>query len=708
MRRIDWAMHTAAAVLLGLVWVLPPAAGPAGAAENLSYAPGEVLVKFKPAAAEAAAAGDGDRFGMHTLRTFEAQHLWHVKVPSDMTLAEALRLYRQDPDVEYAEPNYYRHLKGAPNDTSFSSLWGLAKIQAPAAWGDAADCSAVVVALIDSGVDISHPDLAANIWSNPAEAAGNGLDDDGNGRVDDVNGWDFVCDDPQPIDANGHGTHVAGIIGAVGNNAEGVTGVCWQARIMALRAFDASGTGTVADIVAAMDYARRNGAKLINASYASSYPSNAEREALEQLRGAGILLIAAAGNELVDNDQSPSYPASYDLSNVIAVAATDGSDSLAAFSNYGATSVDVAAPGVGIYSTYLGAPSEVVAEEFEAGAAGWTLDVPIGRTEEGHDSGWSLTDSPGGDYANSADVSARSPELNMNGKSGALLEFYLTGRMRLYDKLYVETATSPGGDWTSRTVWLYDVAKMQWDVFSNGVSGDFQHSWNLAQVDLEGLDLQPSAYLRFRFTTNGSDVADGFYLDDVTVTAFATGQHAYTTESGTSMATPYVTGLAALIWSTHPELTAAQVKGRILDCVDRRPFQQERTVFTHGRINAYNSLNNIPASPSNFTVLPVGATQVDLSWDDNYSAAVGIKIERRDGPGSPFVEIADLPPGASGYQDIVPSGSLTYAYRARATTAENASGYTGELNMIASQFSEGVGGAGGGGGGCFISTLRGE
>ena len=273
---------------LGLTWAVTGTEAQVPAAPGqTSYAPGEILVKYKGAAQSAAPEFYNRRWGTRTLNFLESQGVHRIKLPADMALHEALELFRQDPQVEYAEPNYLRYVRATPDDTSYSSLWGLSNINAPGAWDVGTDCSPVVVALIDTGADDTHPDLAANIWTNPGEIAGNGLDDDGNGKIDDTRGWDFVFDNNDPMDGNGHGTHVAGTIGAVGNNGRGVTGVCWTAKIMLLRVFDAAGTATVADIIEAMDYARQNGARIVNASYSGSQYSQAESDAIAQLNSAG-------------------------------------------------------------------------------------------------------------------------------------------------------------------------------------------------------------------------------------------------------------------------------------------------------------------------------------------------------------------------------------------------------------------------------------
>lgn len=299
----------------------------------------------------------------------------HVKLPIGSDVMAVLEAYRNDPSVDYAEPNYLvRKAETLPTDTRFGEQWGLrntgqtvsgvagvagADIGVTRAWDLHRGDGSVIVATVDTGVDYNHPDLAANIWTNPNEVAGNSIDDDGNGKVDDVHGWNFArnSNDPMDDDIDGHGTHVAGIIGAVGNNGLGVSGVNWSVRIMPLKFLDADGYGDIADAVAAMYYAIDHGARIINASYTSPQrcildtPSTAEREAIAAAGRAGVLVVAAAGNFRCDNEKTPFYPASHALNNIVSVAATDAFDNLASFSNAGANSVLLAAPGVNIFST---------------------------------------------------------------------------------------------------------------------------------------------------------------------------------------------------------------------------------------------------------------------------------------------------------------------------------------------------------------------
>jgi subtilisin family serine protease len=285
-----------------------------------------------------------------------------VRLPENLSVAAALAAYQADPRVLAAQPDYLVQLDATPNDPSFGSLWGLhntgqsggvsdADIDAPAAWDVTVGSGQTVVAVIDTGVDWRHPDLAANIWTNPGEIAGNGYDDDGNGYVDDVHGYDFVNDDGNPMDDNGHGTHVAGTIGAVGNNGRGVVGVNWNVQIMALKFLGDDGSGYTSDALRALNYAVANGATISNNSWGGGGFSSAMLAAIRDARSTGHIFVAAAGNDGSNNDSNAAYPANYDSDNVVSVAALDRYDNLASFSNYGASTVDIGAPGVGILST---------------------------------------------------------------------------------------------------------------------------------------------------------------------------------------------------------------------------------------------------------------------------------------------------------------------------------------------------------------------
>ncbi|MFH0966093.1 MAG: S8 family peptidase [Methanobacteriota archaeon] len=297
------------------------------------------------------------------------------------TLASAIESYEANPDVLYVEPDYKISLSPVeetgsspeiqsiqatstsyPNDPLFSNLWGLhntgqapfygtnnADINGPLAWGATTGSPEVIVAVVDTGVDYTHPDLAANIWTNPGEIAENGIDDDGNGYIDDIQGWNFVSKSNDPMDDNGHGTHCAGTIAAVGNNGIGITGVTWNSKIMPLKFLDSQGNGYTSDAIAAILYANQKGVTIISNSW-GGIESQSLRDAID---ASSAVVICAAGNTGANSDINPIYPAAYSSNNIISVAATDYYDKLASFSNYGINSVDLAAPGVRIYSTAL-------------------------------------------------------------------------------------------------------------------------------------------------------------------------------------------------------------------------------------------------------------------------------------------------------------------------------------------------------------------
>lgn len=256
-----------------------------------------------------------------------------------------------------------------PNDPSFANMPALHQtsnvdINGPEAWSIHNDCRSVVVGVLDTGIDHTHPDLAANIRTNPNETAGNNTDDDGNGFVDDIRGWNFINNTSNAADDQLHGTHVAGTIGAVGNNSLGVTGVCWRASIVPLKFLDNQGSGALSDAIEGIDYSIASGIKVINASFGGGGFSQNFKDALDRANTAGILFVAAAGNETNDNDANPAYPASYSSANVISVAAVSSTDAIASFSNFGATSVHIAAPGVNILSTF---PTSVTASMTQLG-----------------------------------------------------------------------------------------------------------------------------------------------------------------------------------------------------------------------------------------------------------------------------------------------------------------------------------------------------
>jgi len=343
-----------------------------------AYVEGEVIITFKPAISRTAAQQMLKSHSLALDERFAGLSQWRGKETGliragDRTTAALIAELRQNTEVETVEPNYLRWVSVAPpDDTFFSNLWALqntgqsvqgtsgtagSDIRFVPAWAMAqsAGTNPPVVAIIDSGVDYSHPDLTANMWMNSGEIPGNGLDDDGNGYVDDRRGYNFADNRADPADSGYHGTHVGGTIAATGNNGQGVIGVNSMARIMPLRASSDGTTLPDSAIIAAVQYAtlmKTRGVNVvaINASFGGGGSNSTERAAIVAAGNAGIIFCAAAGNETNNNDTAPTYPASYRLTNMIVVAATDQNDALATFSNYGTNSVGLAAPGYNVYS----------------------------------------------------------------------------------------------------------------------------------------------------------------------------------------------------------------------------------------------------------------------------------------------------------------------------------------------------------------------
>lgn len=299
-------------------------------------------------------------YGVSVLRklSLPGHYIVSLKAPALDAVPQALSVLSAESNVlVYAEPDYISRINRVPNDTRWSELWGMVRMNATGAWDVTTGSTNVIVAVIDTGIDLDHPDLLANLWKNSAEVNGTaGVDDDGNGYIDDKDGWDFVSSDNVPDDDEGHGSHCAGTIGAVGNNAKGVAGVCWSVQLMPVKFLDGNGNAN-SDGFDAVVYAANNGADIISASYGGGSYSDTEKDAIAYANSKGVLFVAAAGNESENNDAVPNYPSNYDVPNIVAVAATDQNDVLASFSNYGQTSVDLAAPGVSILSTVSGMKS---------------------------------------------------------------------------------------------------------------------------------------------------------------------------------------------------------------------------------------------------------------------------------------------------------------------------------------------------------------
>jgi subtilisin family serine protease len=699
------------------------------------YKEGEIIVKFKSGNYDIQSYNTHNIMGAKSIKKIGIEGLERVKLPQGISVPDAIQAYKAHPDVEYAEPNYIVRASAIPNDARFGEQWGLhntgqvingsggkagADINAPEAW-DILQVTSVIVAVIDSGIDISHPDIAANL----------------------IAGYDFVENDNVPNDLNGHGTHVAGIIGAVGNNATGISGVSWSVKIMALKVLDQNGEGTIADIIEAADYAVQNNARVINMSFSGPDFSQSFYDSIASY--PNVLFIVAAGNETTNNDVTPSYPANFDLPNIISVAATDQNDNLTDFSNYGTISVDVAAPGKNILSTipsftagvtYSGTYRVVyLGFGFESinGAATRNDLMQKVLQFEGISQADKilLVDDDGGDFYESYYEQALQPlgfsfdihtvPLNGDGPDISELNQYkliiwFTGRQFTNTLTSVDQSNLGAYLNSSGRIFLtgqdigYDIVTVQGqrgpssfyqhylhafyitdDALGNIYTG--QNTFSNLSLDITSGDGDGARYTRFvdAMTTVGSGQA-GFYIQY---------NDAYQFLDGTSMATPVVSGIAALVGAFQSSFTADQIKGAILGSVDVLPSLQGK-ILTGGRVNAYKALIAfIP--PSNLNAQLQG-TDIILTWTDNSSGESGFKIERKESGGQ-FTEIASVNANQTSYTDSGLKAGKTYSYRVRAFINGAYSAYSNESPSITIPGGNG-GGGGGGGGGCSIGTVQ--
>jgi subtilisin family serine protease len=586
-----------AIVMLGAV----PAA--AGAAEP-DAVPGEVVVAFQPGAGGADRAAARSAGKVHVKRSLSAPGLQLVTVDSGQSVGDAITALERRGDVRYAEPNWIYHASSTyPDDPLFDRLWGLDNtgqalnggapgtadddIDAPEAWGHNHGSASTVVAVVDTGVAWDHPDLAPNLWTNAREIPGNGVDDDQNGRVDDVRGWDFVDGDNDPWDTNFHGTHVAGTIAARGDNGYGTAGVAWRASIMPVRVLDTEGSGSNANITDGFTYAANNGARVVNASLGGGGFSQAMSDAISS--HPNTLFVVAAGNGGADgvgdnNETTPTYPCNYTAANLICVAATNSNDALAGFSNFGATSVDLAAPGVEVLSERPHTV-EFFSDDFENGLGKWTVQSGPWGITSAIGTNW-LTDSPAGNYANNADVAVRTTsQVDVGASPNCALKFtYGTFLEDGFDWLYVQSSAN-GSAWT-------DLRRI----------GDTAGAVKAAGL---GLGAPGSRYYRFRLTSDGDTTANGVYLDNVRLGCqggtYGSGDFQYL--NGTSMATPHVAGAAVVLFSAKPSATVAQVKAALLNTGDPVAVLNGKTVS--GRRLNLNAALQAPALRSD-TLTAIG------------------------------------------------------------------------------------------------------
>jgi subtilisin family serine protease len=627
-------------------WLAPAGASRSSSRKLVGDAPGAVLVRFRPGVDRSDQAAIRRAVGLRLEDRLALARLQLVATGRDQTVWEAVAGLEAYPQVAYAEPNFEYRIDAVPDDPSFPAQWGLATIDAPAAWDVTTGSSGVVAAVLDTGLEYEHPDIEGNLWSNPGETPLDGIDNDNNTLIDDTSGWDFIGDDADPRDANGHGTHVAGILGAEGDNGVGVAGVNWDVSIMPLRVCDAGGSCNSAAIVEAITYAGAEGAHVANMSFSGGAFSQAQKDALDA--AAGTLFVASAGNSNSNNDFAPQYPCNHTSANLICVAASTQTDSRWSNSNFGASSVDLFAPGDDVVSTF---PIfvDVFADTFEGGVNWNFVEAPPNSptqwertTEHAVSPSRSITDSHGGAYAANANVAvtASSP-WNLTNRNGCSVEY----KVRL--------DTQPSNDWL-----LVEAGSgfQELDRWSGSTSGGF---FTLTS-DLGPLEDQASVPFRFRLTSNGTDQRGGAHVDDVAVRCLTPGAEGYQSLDGTSMASPHVAGVGALLRAATPGATVAQMKAAILGTADSIPAFAGITV-TGGRLNAAGATTFITdatapgafglLSPADGSTVPTASPT--FSWQASVEPESGVTYQlfvdgvlNREVPGTSTGPAAPLAEGS--------------------------------------------------------------
>jgi subtilisin family serine protease len=334
------------------------------------FVPGEYIVKLRQPLSSFENKMDvlGQELAAYIKSTIPEQNIIVIKRPVFETKASVIKTLAENPNIEVIEPNFIYRASRTPNDPMFGQLWGMSNegqadsekhqgiagidIGAPQAWDIETGSKDVIIAVIDTGVDYTNPNLAPNMWTNETELKGQaGVDDDNNGVIDDIYGFNTITQGGDPKDDHGHGSHCSGTIGAKGDDSKGIVGVNWNTRIMAVKFLDKNGSGTLENAIKGINYATKMGAKIMSNSWGGGGEAQTLKEAIERANTAGALFVAAAGNESNNNDTNPSYPASYQVPNVISVGAVNNKGQLASFSNYGRNSVHIGAPGVNIVST---------------------------------------------------------------------------------------------------------------------------------------------------------------------------------------------------------------------------------------------------------------------------------------------------------------------------------------------------------------------
>jgi subtilisin family serine protease len=613
---------TAAALLVASALAAGVAAASAPTGEAIAvegegigtHAPGEAIVRFEPGTGPSERREARAEAGVGFEKSLSLSRAQIVAV--DGPVAAAVRRLERQPGVAYAQPNYrYEALAvSPPNDTFFDQLWGLSDPIEPdpgvgvlEAWEQSRG-SGQVIAIVDTGVDLTHPDLEPNIWTNTLEGLGlEGIDEDLNGRTDDLHGYDFVDDDGDPGDYEFHGTHVAGTAAAVADNDKGIAGVAPEAEIMAVRVLDGDGSGFSAEIAEGIAYAAENGADVINLSLggAAGEGDQLTEDAIEIAAAEDAVVVAAAGNEGIDNDSEPHTPCALPQANLICVAAINQAGGLAGFSSFGAESVDIAAPGTSILSAKVDYGAPLFSNGFEPGTTAlWDSSASNGGIAWGFGSpaasgAQSATDSPGGDYGHAIDPShfaaselVADDPVDLSGERGCRVHLRAMYEIEEgFDGFYAG-AISEASDFDGNVL--------------DGTSDGYPTGFSREEASISELDDRADVHPIFAVLSDEGVELDGAYVDDVRlicrdetyVDAIASSAEYdlpdagnYVRFNGTSMATPHVAGVVALVRAAAPGLAAQQVVDAVLDGASPLPAPDPaRPIATGGIADACQAI----------------------------------------------------------------------------------------------------------------------
>jgi subtilisin family serine protease len=560
---------------LGLLLAqIPSYAGVAfPSATGNQYVQGQILVKFKPGVATAAHAQMAQTYGAQAMQTLGNQpDFMLANLSPGQTVEQAVGAYANDPNVAYAQPNYSYHALATPTptiDPQYGQLWAAKNtgqtittgtyapttgtagddMNLESAWNAQTDCSSVVVAVVDSGINYNSTDLAANMWTGNAMHGQNFATDAATGIGSD------------PMDLAGHGTHVAGIIGAVGGNGIGGVGVCWTAKLMAVRVLDATGTGTTATIISGIAYAVTNGAKVINMSLGGGGAfDQAFSDAITSAQNSNVLIVVAAGNDGVNNDTTPHWPCNFTQTNLICVAALDQNYALANFSDWGATSVDVGAPGTNIYSTWAGTNAVITDLTTGVTPTGWLgSSTTSGLTPAG---GWAPTTNGylidpatgwGTTFYNASTDDRIYKTFNLAGTNAAILRAYAAINVKNGDYFNVNYKNA-GGD-------PFAVGGTNIVAVTNAATG--MTATYFGKIIITPC-ISATCSVGFQLKSAPASVRDiGVAMTNLSITTLALNTTSYNTINGTSMATPEVAGVAALVWAYNPQYTYTDVANAI-------------------------------------------------------------------------------------------------------------------------------------------------